>query len=125
MKAMSQHLFDDVIMQCLWDLTDGLDQVASRGPKLVPPHLTGMMHGDFPNIIDHPVETSLGFTINSRRMHRNDIVVFSGAGGFSVGKVVANARCDNAAVAIVDKWDITAKHDSGSIRCVVRAGSAI
>ena len=52
-------------------------------------------------------------------------MAFSGAGGFSVGKVVATARCYDAAFAIVEQWDITAKHDSGSIRCIVRAGSGI
>ena len=122
MKNMSQHLLDDVVMQCLWDLTDGLEKVAFRGPTPAPPHLTSMMHEYFPNNIDHPVETSLEFTINSRRIHRNDIVAFSGDGGFSVGKVVATARCHNDAVAIVEQWDITAKHDSGSIRLLSEPG---
>ena len=125
MKNMSRNLLEDVVLECLWDLeADGLATVTLEIAKPVSEHLLSLFRVMHPHSLG-PVETSLEVRINERRIHRNDVIAFTESSELCIGKLMAHARCGRDTIVVIEQWEIVGRRASGTLRCMVRTGTAI
>ena len=111
-------------MESLIDLESGLEKYVLDDPIMpAQEHLQNTLYDMYPNMHGRPVETSLVFAINARRIQRNDVIAFVQAGDVFIGKLLSHAKCDDCWIAVVEQWEIKDRRPSGSCRCVVRSGT--
>ena len=125
MKNMSRNLLEDVVLECLWDLeADGLATVTLEIAKPASEHLQSLFRVMYPDSVG-TVETSLEVRVNERRIHRNDVIAFIESSELCIGKLMAHARCGRDTIVVIEQWEIVGRRASGTLRCMVRTGTAI